>query len=652
MNDFSRAKQLLARDRALAQTRPHDLPGSIQLTGQNITISLTAEPQKRGLYRIIAIEAHGQQLNSVTRQSLARPFRAPGDDADWFIVTAESHTDGAVPVGDLVVLSQSPKKAAQAASASDARQNIENLVKQLEAEQKKGAISAAADIVIDLVIADIEKELASYDALLHKLSRTVQVHKEALQDAVDIVQTKRHDFKDIPASTESRGLLAAVFYSALLEFGAGTLGSMLTIGASKLLRRILLGRSGRGVIRERARSQARAKVIAEFKGRTRSLDKQIKTLEAAEQKRFFEVSEALRLKAQRRHIPLDQLQAAVKNDKLWKIRRARSEGLRKERLTLRRVGPKLEEEKQAISFFVDIDGTAGTIGAKLGQTLAKQKNRPSPNPDPAQQGPQNKISRPADKIVLNRANLPLDVVLKSSVGSAYDDALVQLESGIRAAKRALQAIRQNAAAGPDPLAIARLYLQTLEIVPTFIPMDTLVAEFNQEISDWAEFKYRLTGEYELVIWSLLFAGKVRVVYQRLDGNVLGGLWVKIDKEKYREIEQNIIKHRGKYAPKYVEFALRRIIPNAEIFRPMFKYLNNRFYGGRLNEEDVAETFSAFPGKVDEIITRLNKTTKVDTALENAVMIDDNLHMPKLDNEASEEDQESEADNPDPPPGSS
>lgn len=357
-------------------------------------------------------------------------------------------------------------------------------------------------LTIPAYIAYLKTLINLLEKVTYYLKLTSRLHKESVQDAVDIVQTKRIDF--IETATHDIDL-SGIFSSVIvfLIFETGLLGLIMAeaaafvnqVSSNTLMQKAMnalfsvLGKNS-GKNTTQSEINILEQEITKLQSESRSLtDKALSDLAAVNkiesQEEFLKASGAAKLiLSNSQDISAKKKAAADLKEKLGERVKDESVKVGKEEVD-RLTG--IVKKKAAGNVSTIKDLTKGVTSAEI----KLHSGQPSESPEKADP-------------------VPLDVYLKGNIQSIYDGPVTLFEKMILLTRDLLTNAETGGISSEE---IAESHFKILKILPSPIDL-SFVAEDYETSSFNAEFSYSLakdiqTKEYEFFIWCLLLSPKIK-----------------------------------------------------------------------------------------------------------------------------------------------
>ena len=322
------------------------------------------------------------------------------------------------------------------------------------------------------------------EKIYYYLDISNSIHKEAVQDAVDIVQTKRLDFIETKSEEiDVSGILLTLFIVLSFELGiAGFIfskiaSSMASSGLFKTISNalfIFLGKRDRKAIKETL--QALTKRVADNEALVKNIDEQLTN-------DFLVSSARSELKRRRKNIVeffLNKSVEDVKNVDLNKI--ALDIGKRSYDGILNSF------KETAINKF-----NASPRGVAKDASLVIVQNK-----DKTLQSP-----------VTNTANpLPIDIYFKSCIQNFREDEVLIVGELLNLTKDLLSEAELNINFDDERIKLHNEVLNQVPIKGLIASVQEFQTYFNEDF-DYTTAKNTQTIEYEFMIWSLILANKIK-----------------------------------------------------------------------------------------------------------------------------------------------
>ncbi len=473
----------VARDRRLAQ-QPIELPALLELQGN--TVRLTLSSDGTGFYTLIQVTVPGGELDGVSQRTLNQPFTRQGDPRKFLLVPQGSFINGVVPIGSTIQV------AARGISSETRRELADTpLTTILDVEQKQlleALVASQSDLRPALIALYEELEMSMGDSLTY-VRKGVELHKQAIQNAVDIVQSKRISFLETGKDPYWQGIIGMIAIVFFVELAAGVVGAafvgMLLRGLARFSPTTAASLAG-GMVRVKAPTlQNVNKLMARLKQNKDGL-RLLKQQRRDRSGPMF-VTPGYLSEPARMATAVNIVNGKI--SELKSQRRALIDALKKDRSALKKqavdsvqASDFLREKAAALSDEAKLAAKAGKEVA--GGFVSKTKGR---------------------KFQADSALIPLDVSMKLHVQTIWDEELWNVEQiyqDIRAIRREIPFIGEDQ--GETQLSLA------LSVLPTVLDLEVFAETLRIYLEENALglLNDLLASDYELRLWVMLYGGEV------------------------------------------------------------------------------------------------------------------------------------------------
>lgn len=326
--------------------------------------------------------------------------------------------------------------------------------------------------------ADLEKFLASLqldrEVALVQLRRLTEAHRDAVQNAVDIVQTKRIDFLEHPQEAGIEGSIMAFIVAQVAEnVIKSILGNVIELIATGVF----------SVIGRLERKRANETISAFIKQRQQELETTIVNLKKVQRKWVPENARGPRNAKNRLQNIFKERIGALKQD----ISQAKTE----RRLLLQGLLDDSIARAQALHSQLNRPIDKPGLLNKAGQFVTKKAT------EAVSDIPKKATQTKADSSIRASA-VPLDVAMKMEVQGYFDPWLTAVEDSIRFLKQA----RLNVAnAGQLPE-------EAIDEIISLVDLSSALDGFSNDLSsltnDSLDLRADLTSYYELLLWLMMY----------------------------------------------------------------------------------------------------------------------------------------------------
>lgn len=338
--------------------------------------------------------------------------------------------------------------------------------------------------------------VTALEKVCYFLSLSGRLHKEAVQDAVDTVQSKRLDFLETKQEqVDVAGIVSTVIIAVLVQAGVpGFIFGQLLRQATRLASKPFMRKAMDVVFAfagKRSGKSAVIPLIKELDADIARLSGQVRTLND----RFLELAPAARNDVEKSKAILAMLQKARAKADAKASAQSQKEileaRLRDELIAIGRT--EVDRLKAAFQKKVIDPQRAAAEGKAEEKAVALLKDALVPDPPP-------------DAPVV----LPVDVYLKSFIQNFYEEQLQVFERLLALARDLLENLDLRQMSTADDVALHSLALDQFPDSRTLRGLlDDYADMFGADFSYKAAKEFQ-TREYELLIWSFLLRSKIRL----------------------------------------------------------------------------------------------------------------------------------------------
>ena len=428
----------------------------------------------------------------------------------------------------------------------------------------------------------LETQATAQERIEDTLQRAVDIHKAAVQNAVDIVQTKRIEMNETDDDSEAFGPLAVTIFLTLLELHVFSM-----VGAA------VVGAITKTIVRAQVKSVTRAvklKRILKLRERretfVKQLHKKYDTLEKMQKMRKFAARKDLALNLRRKKIKKSNL--AKFDKKFDRVEAQKPDSIfpiddRKDKEQISKFI--LQYEKRASREFAKTETLMNTKVQELVRTSVMKADA-GQNLSLGQRNAPIKPGEVEFKPTLTNF-VPSDVLFKAKIQNLWDNHLAELKSDNDIVKTHVKELRAWLDLGADLSELEELNdlqqsmeeaIQSLDEMKAPEELNAWANELEDAFEDINGWKWQLTAEYEFMIWALVYSPNIKVTYYKTVG------YSTIDLD--RKIRQQILEEEYREIAGDIESgAEMTVVPNERI-RRILPYLRKRFFDDKLSDEKV------------------------------------------------------------------